>query len=61
MVKFAEETPYTRSIDAVADLKEILDAISQEYERCAVYGQITPTEAVKDAIDRMRLITEWNK
>jgi multiple sugar transport system substrate-binding protein len=61
MVKFAEETPYTRSIDAVADLKEILDAISQEYERCAVYGQITPAEAVKDAIDRMRLITEWNK
>jgi multiple sugar transport system substrate-binding protein len=61
MVKFAEATPYTREVDAVADLKEILDAISQEYERCAVYGKITPEEAAEDAVSRMRLITEWNQ
>jgi len=42
MVKFAEQAVHTRGMDTVADLKEIFDAISQEYEICAVYGRKTP-------------------
>lgn len=61
MVDFARQAPYTRGMDAVPDLKEIFDAISQEYEACAVYGKKTPAEAVSDAIRRTNLIVEWNR
>jgi len=61
MVKFAEQTPFTRGVDAVPDLKEIFDGISQAYEACAVYGRITPAEAVQDAARRTRLVMEWNR
>ena len=61
MVKFAEQAAYTRGVDAAPDLKEILDAISQEYEACAVYGRISPAEAVDDAFRRAKMIVEWNK
>ncbi|MBI3004028.1 MAG: extracellular solute-binding protein, partial [Ignavibacteriales bacterium] len=61
MVTFAKQTVYTRGVDAVPDLKEIFDALSQEYEACAVYGRITPEEAVQQAMRRARLIVDWNK
>ncbi len=61
MTKFADQALHTRSIDAGPDLKEILDAISQEYEACAVYGKITPSEAVTDAMKRTTMIVDWNK
>jgi len=61
MVKFAKQAVYTRGMDTVADLKEIFDAISQEYETCAVYGRISPAEAVRDAARRTRAIIEWNQ
>ena len=61
MVKFAEQAVHTRGMDTVADLKEIFDAISQEYEICAVYGRKTPAEAVGDAARRCRAIMEWNQ
>jgi multiple sugar transport system substrate-binding protein len=61
MVKFAEQTVYTRGMDTVSDLKEIFDAISQNYEACAVYGRKTPAEAVRDAAARSRSIIEWNQ
>lgn len=61
MVKFAEQAMYTRSIDSGPDMKEILDAISQEYEACAVYGKITPSQAVSDAMKRTTMIVDWNK
>lgn len=61
MVKFAQQAAYTRGVDAAPDLKEILDAISQEYEACAVYGKISPGEAVDDAFRRTKMIVEWNK
>jgi multiple sugar transport system substrate-binding protein len=61
MVEFARQVQYTRGTDAMPDLKEIFDAISQEYEACAVYGKITPAEAVKDAVRRTELIVDWNK
>jgi multiple sugar transport system substrate-binding protein len=61
MVSFAEQAVYTRGMDSAPDLKEIFDAISQEYEVCAVFGRKSPEQAVLDAVERTRLIVEWNK
>ncbi len=61
MVKFAKQAVFTRGMDAVADMKEIFDAISQQYERCSVYGRRTPAEAVADAAQQVNMIIEWNK
>jgi len=61
MTKFASQVVYTRGMDEVPDLKEILDGISQEYEMCAVYGRKSPAEAVRDAVGRAEIIIEWNK
>ena len=61
MVRFAEQAVFTRGMDAVPDLKEIFDTISQQYEICAVYGEKSPREAVRDAAQHARLIIEWNR
>jgi multiple sugar transport system substrate-binding protein len=61
MVKFAAQAPFTRGVDVAPDLKEILDAISQAYESCAVYGRISPEEAVQNAARRTKAIVEWNQ
>jgi multiple sugar transport system substrate-binding protein len=61
MVKFAQQAPYTRGVDGVSDLKEILDNISQEYEKAAIYGVKTPEKAVRDAAERAKVIMEWNR
>ena len=61
MIEFARQAPYTRSVDAAPDLKEVFDAISQLYESCAVYGKETPVEAVHAAAARVRSIMEWNQ
>ncbi len=61
MIRFAEQVPYTRGMDSAPDMKEIFDGISQEYEMCAVYGTKPPAEAVRDAVERARMITEWNR
>ena len=58
---FAAQATNTRGDDAVPDLKEILDAISQEYESCAVYGRETPAEAVRESMRRTKLIVDWNR
>jgi len=61
MMKFAEQVPYTRGMDSAPDMKEIFDGISQEYEMCAVYGTKPPAQAVRDAVERARMIVEWNR
>ena len=61
MVEFARTALFTRSVDAAPDLKEIFDAISQEYEACAVYGKKTPGDATQSALKRMKVIVDWNK
>ena len=61
MVEFARQAVYTRNMDDVPDMKEILDAIAQEYESCAVYGRVAPDVAVRDAVRRANLIMEWDK
>ncbi len=61
LVQFAEQAPYTRGMDGVSDLKEIFDAISQEYEACAIFNRREPAEAVENAAKRAKVIMEWNR
>jgi multiple sugar transport system substrate-binding protein len=58
MIAFAEMIPTLRGVDNSPTLKEIFDAISQEFEACVVYGAKTPEEAVKDAAQRAKLVYE---
>ena len=58
MRRFAEQAPFTRGVDAVPSLSEVLDAIAQSYER-AIYGVETPAEAVASAQDRIGVIQAW--
>ncbi len=53
---FAKQAEFIRGTDLSAGLKEIFDAISQEYEASVVYGAKSAEEAVKDAAQRARLI-----
>ncbi len=61
MIHFADQAPFTRGMDSAPDLKEIFDAISQEYEGCAVYGRKSPAEAIHAAALRTKSIVEWNQ
>lgn len=61
LVYFAEQAPYTRGMDGVSDLKEIFDAISQEYEACAIFNRRDPAQAVENAARRAKVIMEWNR
>jgi len=58
MVKFALQARYIRNVDESPTLKEVFDAISQEFEACVVYGAKTPKQAVHDAASRARLVLE---
>ncbi len=49
MLPFAQEMPFVKGIDNCDVIVEVLDAISQEYEACVVYGIKTPQQAIADA------------
>jgi multiple sugar transport system substrate-binding protein len=61
MKGFADQAIRGRGIDAAPDLKEIFDTFSQVYEECAVFGRISPDEAVSEMIARTTMIVEWNR
>ncbi len=61
MTKFAEQAILTRGVDGAAELKEIFDAISQEFEACAIFDARTPTESIHRAVERSKVIIEWNR
>lgn len=61
MAAFARQALYTRGVDGIADLKEILDIISQEYESSVIYQKISPQEAIARATERVKVIMEWNR
>ncbi len=56
MIHFARQAPYTAGVDAIPELQEIFDAISQEFEACCVLGRKSPEEAVARAAKRSREI-----
>lgn len=58
MVAFAQQAEFVRGIDQSPVMKEVFDAISQEYEAAVVYAAKSPEEAVRDAAKRVRLILE---
>ena len=56
MRPFAVQAKYVKGPDNSPVLKEVLDAISQQFEECVVYGKKSPKEAVKDAAESVNLI-----
>jgi hypothetical protein len=41
-------------------LQEILDAIAQQFEAASVFGVYSPAEGTRRAIERIKMIYEWN-
>jgi multiple sugar transport system substrate-binding protein len=58
MITFAHQSQYVRGADSSPVLREIFDAISQEFEACVIYGTKSPEEAVASAARRAELIME---
>jgi multiple sugar transport system substrate-binding protein len=56
MIRFAEQAQYVRGVDNCPVLREVFDAISQEFEAGVIYGTKSAEEAVKAAAERARLI-----
>lgn len=57
-VTFAKQARYVRGADSSPVLREIFDAISQEFEMCVIYGKKTPEQAIEDVVKRTKLIME---
>ncbi|MEJ2618228.1 MAG: extracellular solute-binding protein, partial [Ignavibacteriaceae bacterium] len=53
---FAVQAKYVKGPDNCPVLKEVFDAISQQFEECVVYGRKSPEKAVKDAAENVNLI-----
>jgi multiple sugar transport system substrate-binding protein len=58
MVQFAEQVTTARSIDSVAELKEIFDTIAQEVENSVVFDLKPPEQGVHDAARRSQQILD---
>ncbi len=58
MITFAKQARFVRGADSSPVLREIFDAISQEFEASVIYQQKSPEQAVKEAAKRARLIME---
>ena len=58
MTKFAEQVASARSIESVAELKEIFDVIAQEVEASVVFDLKPPEQAVHDAARRSQQILD---
>ncbi len=56
MLPFARQARYIRGTDNSPVLKEIFDAISQEFEACVVYGTKSPEQAIHDAATAAQLL-----
>lgn len=56
MVPFAKQARFVRGADSSPVLKEVFDAISQEFEISIVYGAKSPEQAIQDAVTRVKLI-----
>lgn len=58
MEVFARQAQLVRGADSSPVLREIFDAISQEFEASVIYGVKSAEQAVEDAAGRARLIME---
>lgn len=57
--KFAIQAAYSTPLDDSPHLTEILDQISAQYEACAIYGLISPEQAVDNAARRAKVILNY--
>ncbi len=53
---FAIQADYVRGTDICAQLKEVFDVISQEYEACVIYGIKSPEQAIEEAAKAAQVI-----
>jgi multiple sugar transport system substrate-binding protein len=58
LVKFAAQVTSARSIDSIAELKEIFDVIAQEVEASVVFDLKPPEQSVHDAARRSQQILD---
>ena len=58
MIPFAKQAKYVKGTDTSPVLKEIFDAISQQFEACVVYGKKSPEQAIHDAAQAAQLLME---
>ena len=58
LVKFAQQLTTARSIESIAELKEIFDTIAQEVEASVVFDLKPPEQAVHDAARRSQQILD---
>ena len=61
MIIFAEQAINTRGVDGASELKEIFDALSQEFEACCLFDARTPRESIRLAAQRSQVIIDWNR
>ena len=61
MRAFAGQVEATVGVENVESFAEMLDAIAQQFEAAAVYGARSPAEATRRAVERIRVIQEWNR
>lgn len=57
---FAVAAPYSRAVDSISSIQELLDAVAQQFEAGATYGIYPPEEATRRMIARMELIRKWD-
>lgn len=60
MKPFAVAAPYSRAVDSISSIQELLDAVAQQFEAGATYGIYPPEEATRRMIARMKLIRKWD-
>ncbi len=58
MVPFAEQLPQAQTIESMSELKEVLDAIAQEFEASVVFNLKSPEQAVRDSAKRSQEILD---
>lgn len=58
MIPFAKQAKYVKGTDTSPVLKEVFDAISQQFEACVVYGKKSPRQAIHDAARAAQLLME---
>ena len=61
IAKFIKQSRNTRGVDGIPDLKEIFDAISQEYEACSIYNKRSVDQAAANMEKQANVIIKWNR
>jgi multiple sugar transport system substrate-binding protein len=58
---FAGQVENTVGVEEVGSFAEMMDALALQFEAASVYGVYSPAEGTRRAVDRIRVIQEWNR